>query len=389
MVAQGAGGSGASVSRHIVVLNERDLHHPQAGGAEVHCFEVFKRLVAGGDRVTLLSCGFSGGAPITSIDGIRVRRLGNRVTYYPLLPRAYWRLRRVEPVDVLVEDLNKFPFFARFWAREPRIAITHHFFGRTAFQQVAAPIAAVIVGAEWLVPRLYRDVPVVAVSPSTRDELVAGGIDPASVEVIPNGLDHVLYRPGLGPRAAVPTVLALGRVEPYKRTEQLVEAVARLPGVRLVIAGVGTGLDVVRRRVAALGVGARVDLRGFVDEAEKVRLLQEAHLVASASEKEGWGLTILEAAACGTPAVATRVPGLRDAVRDGETGLLVPAGDMGAMAAALGRLLGDAALRERLGTAAIAWASRFTLEAAAASIGALIDVARCVAPAAPKVVALR
>src|SRR5262249_21739626 len=206
--------------------------------------------------------------------GIRVRRLGNRVSYYALLPGAYHRFRRREPVDALIEDLNKLPFFARFWTREPRLALTHHFFGRTAFQQVVAPAAAVIVAAEWLVPRLYRDVDVVAVSPSTRDELVMGGVDPTRVHVIPNGLDHALYRPGSGERAPVPTVLALGRVEPYKRTELLVEAVARLPGVRLVIAGVGTGLDVVRRRIAALDLGARVELRGFVDEAEKVRLFR-------------------------------------------------------------------------------------------------------------------
>jgi glycosyltransferase involved in cell wall biosynthesis len=369
------------VSRRILVLNERDLRHPQAGGAEVHCFEVFSRLAAAGDRVTLLACGFPGGASEETVDGVRVRRLGNRYTYYARVPGAYRRLRAGAPFDVVVEDLNKFPFFARFWVREPLVVFVHHLFGTTAFRQVAFPIAAATYLAERLVPRLYRGVPVVAVSPSTRDELVEGGLAPADVRVIPNGLDHRRYRPGDGVRVAVPTVLALGRVEPYKRTERLVDAVAELAGVRLVVAGTGTGLAAVEARIAARGVADRVVLRGFVDEDEKVRLLQTSHVVATASAKEGWGLTVLEAAACGTPAVASDAPGLRDAVRDGETGLLVPPDDVAALAGALGRVLGDAALRERLGAGALAWSRRFDWDAVAGEIGAVLDAVRG-APAA-------
>src|SRR5262249_41256318 len=143
-------------------------------------------------------------------------------------------------------------------------------------------------------------------------------------------LDHGRYRPAPIPLAAVPTVLTLARIVAAKHTELLVDAVAALPGVRLVVAGTGPGLDAVHERVRAWGIRDRVGLLGFVDEDEKVRLLQTSHVIASASEKEGWGLTVLEAAACGTPAVATDVPGLRDAVRNGETGLLVPSGDVAA-----------------------------------------------------------
>jgi len=183
------------------------------------------------------------------------------------------------------------------------------------------------------------------------------------------------------PPVSVPTVLALGRVEPYKRTERLVDAIAELPGVRLVVAGVGTGLDAVRARVAERAVADRVALSGFVDEDEKVRLLQTSHVLATASEKEGWGLTVLEAAACGTPAVATDAPGLRDSVRDGETGLLVPPDDPAALARALGRVLGDAALRERLGRAAVGWAARFEWGAVTREISQVLDAARGLRPA--------
>ena len=380
------GGGAPASGRRILVMNERDLRHPQAGGAEVHCFEIFKRLAADGDDVTLLASGFPGASAEERVDGVRVVRLGNRFTYYAKVYPAYRRLRAVTPPDVVVEDLNKFPFFARLWVAEPLVVFVHHLLGSTAFRQVAVPIATATYLAERLVPRLYRGVPVIAVSPSTRDELIAGGLRADDIHMIPNGVDHERYRPGDGTRMSTPTVLALGRVEPYKRTERLVDAVAALPGVRLVVAGVGTGFEAVRARVAACGVADRVELRGFIDEDEKIRLLQSAHVLATVSEKEGWGLTVLEAAACGTPAVATDVPGLRDAVRHEETGLLVPRDDAAALVAALRRLIEDAALRERLGQEARRYAARFEWGAVTADVSAVLERARgrrAVVPAKP------
>jgi glycosyltransferase involved in cell wall biosynthesis len=153
----------------------------------------------------------------------------------------------------------------------------------------------------------------------------------------------------------------------------LVDAVASIAGARLVVAGSGTGIEALRAHVARRGLAARVELLGFIDEDTKVQLLRSAHVVATASQKEGWGLTVLEAAACGTPAVAFDVPGLRDAIRDGETGLLVAGDDARALAGALRRVLEDGALRQRLAAGAIAWAGRFTWDGAATEIGTLID----------------
>jgi glycosyltransferase involved in cell wall biosynthesis len=359
-----------------VVLNERDIRHPQAGGAEVHFHEIFRRLAAAGDRVTLIASGWAGAPPREVVDGIEVVRVGARVSYYPAAIREYRRQRRAATIDVVVEDLNKFPFYSRYWVREPVVVLVHHLLGRTAFQQVSFPIAAATFVAEALAPRLYRGLPVVAVSPSTCEELVRAGMRRADIRIVPNGLDHDRYRPDAAPRAGVPTVLALGRIEPYKRTEMLVDAVASLLGVRLVVAGTGTAAAALGAHVAARGLGDRVELRGFVDDDEKVRLLHEAHVVATASQKEGWGLTVLEAAACGTPAVAFDVPGLRDAIRGEETGLLVREQQADALAAGIRRLLDDAPLRARLAAGAIAWAARFTWDGAAAEVSEVIEAAR-------------
>jgi glycosyltransferase involved in cell wall biosynthesis len=367
------GSTDSAGGRHVLVLNERDLQHPRAGGAEVHCFEVCRRLVARGDRVTLFATRFEGAAAEEMVDGVRVIRFGNPLTYYAQVPLAYARLRRREPLDVVIEDLNKFPYFACLWVRDPVVVFVHHLWGVTAFRQVAAPIALAVFVAEWLVKRLYRRIPVIAVSPSTRAELLAAGLRADDVHLVPNGVDHERYCPNGRPPARPPFVLSLGRVEAYKYVDRVVEAVAGVPGLRLVVAGRGTAMPALERRVAELRVEDRVDLRGFVSEDEKIALLREATVHAIASDKEGWGITVIEAAACGTPTVATAVPGLRDAVRDGETGLLVPPGDVPAMRAAIERVCHDESLRRRLSSAGREWAGRFTWEAAAAIIARIID----------------
>ncbi len=368
------------MARHVLVLNERDLDNPRAGGAEIHLFEIFGRLAAAGDRVTMLCAGFPGAAAETTIAGVHVRRLGNdRYRYYTHVVRACRAYVAAERPDVLVEALNKLPFMSPLYARLPRVAIVHHLFGTTAFQQVPAPVAMLVVVAEWLVPRVYRGATFVAISDSSRDDMIARGIPASAIRVVLCGVDHARYRPDPSARDARPLIVFVGRLERYKRLDVLLEAVAavRRGGLdaHAVIAGAGDALDSVRAQVRALGLADCVDVPGFVDEAEKVRLLQAAHVAVQPSEKEGWGLTVIEATACGTPCVAAAVPGLRDSVRDGETGLLVPPRDPAALAAALARVLRDHALRTRLAAGALAWAARFRWEDTAAAIGETLDAA--------------
>jgi len=155
----------------------------------------------------------------------------------------------------------------------------------------------------------------------------------------------------------------VGRLRRYKGLDWVLRALpavrARVPGVRLEIVGDGPFAGALRRQASRLGLSDAVEFLGFLSAAEKTRRLQKAWAAVQPSPKEGWGLTVVEAAACGTPAVATDAPGLRDSVRRDETGLLVPFGDDAAMAGALVRMLADAPLRERLGSAAVAWAARF------------------------------
>ncbi len=352
------------------MVNWQDRLNPQAGGAEAHLHEAFGRLAARGHEVSLLVSGFPGAPARELLDGMEVHRVGGRMTFGLKAPGGFRRAFPRGTFDVVVEDLNKVPLFTPLWAGAPVVLLVHHLFGRTAFGEASFPVAAATWLLERPLPAIYRGLPLVAVSQSTARDLKDRGLRGEEIAVIPNGVDLERYTPDPeGEELPDPTVLYLGRLKRYKGIDLLLRAVARLresgSSVRLLVAGKGDHEPALRRLRDQLGLGDSVSFLGYVDEQEKVRLLRRSWVHALASPKEGWGIAILEAAACGTPTVASDSPGLRDSVRNGESGLLVPHGDVEALAAALARLLGDRAERRRMGGAARRFAEGFTWEATA------------------------
>lgn len=351
-------------------MNWQDRRNAQAGGAEIHLHEVFGRLAARGHQVSLLVSGWDGAPARTRLDGMDVHRVGSRHTF-PLAAPAYYRRRLArERHDLLIEDLNKVPVFAPLWAREPVILLVHHLFGGTAFQEASLPFATVTWLLEQPLPLFYRRLPVEAVSESTAADLVRRGFSRERITVIPNGVDATLYAPDPEqPRFTEPTLLYLGRLKRYKRVDLILLALATLRsrgiGARLLVAGRGDAADDLQALRDRLGLHEHVEFLGYVDEDRKRELLRRVWVHVLTSPKEGWGISNLEAAACGTPTVASDAPGLRDSVIDAETGFLVPHGDVTALAERLATLLGDAPLRERLGAAARRFALRHTWERAA------------------------
>jgi glycosyltransferase involved in cell wall biosynthesis len=348
----------------ILVLNWLDRENPQAGGAEVHLHEIFGRLVDMGHRVTLLCSGFKGGEQRVVLDGIEVHRTGGRHSLSIAAPRYYRKYFRDRRFSAVIEDLNKIPFFAPLWVREPVGLIVHHLFGRVAFQEAAFPVAMTTWLLEKPVPSIFRSKPCIAVSESTAADLVARGMSREMISVITNGIDAEEYRPDVTvPRFAEPTVLYLGRLKRYKRVDLIIRAIATLRDrgidVHLRIGGKGDQLFELESLVASLDLQSLVTFEGFVTGEAKLDLFRRSWVHILTSPKEGWGIANLEAAGCGTATIASDSPGLRDSVVDGRTGYLVEHGNVEALAERIAELVQSPETVMRLGQGALEFSRNY------------------------------
>jgi len=354
----------------ILLVNWNDRENPHAGGAEVHLHELFGRLAGRGHQTDLVASGWRGAPPHAELDGIRVQRVGGRHSFALLARGAVRRALAERTYDVVVEDVNKLPLFLPTVTRLPFVAVVPHLFGTTAFAEASWPVAAIVWAAERPLPRVYRRATFHAISESTREDLVRRGVPRERIDVIYPGVDAAWYRPdGATPRAERPTFLYVGRLKRYKGVEIALRALwaARRtrPDLTLEIAGQGDDRPRLEHIARAIGLGDAVRFLGFVHEEEKRRLLRRAWALVFPSPKEGWGIANVEAAACGTPALASDSPGLRESVRDGVTGYLVPHRDADALAARMLEVAGDPGLVARLGAAARTFAEGLSWEAAA------------------------
>ena len=347
------------------LLAWRDLDDPEAGGSEVHASTVAKLWAEAGIEVTMRTSAAAGRPAVAHRDGYRVVRKADRYTVFPRAATAEV-LRRTGPRDALVEIWNGMPFLSPLWNRGPRAIWLHHVHAEMWQMMLPGPVAAAGNLLEHrLAPPLYRRSPVVTLAESSRQELIDElHFDPALVTVVPPGIDPV-FRPG-GARSATPTVMAVGRLTPVKRFHLLIDALVAAkrhhPALQATIVGEGFERPALEAQVAAAGASDWLHLPGRLPLDAVIELYRRSWFVASTSAREGWGMTITEAAACGTPAIATRITGHADAVVDGVTGLLADEREFDAV---LKKALADPDARDRMGAAALQHAGRFTWEATA------------------------
>jgi glycosyltransferase involved in cell wall biosynthesis len=360
--------------RRVHMLSWRDLADVEAGGSEVHAATVASMWAEAGIEVTLRTSYAQGQAPVVTRDGYKVIRKAGR---YLVFPRAAicealgWH----GPRDGLVEIWNGMPFFSPVWRRGPGIVLLHHVHAEMWKMVLGdeAPWAATLGDTieRRIAPLAYRRTKIVTLSNSSRDEIIELlRLPAANVAVIPPGIDPI-FSPG-GERSPTPMVMALGRLVPVKRYDHLIRSVAharrRHPQLTLTIVGVGYEREALDEIVREVDGTEWVTFAGHVSDPELVELYRRAWLVTSASAREGWGMSVTEAAACGTPSVVTRIPGHIDAVVDGVTGVLVDREDENALGTAIGDLIADDERRVQYGAAALARAADYSWEATAAGI---------------------
>jgi glycosyltransferase involved in cell wall biosynthesis len=351
--------------RRVHMLAWRDLDDPEAGGSEIHADHVARLWTAAGIDVSVRTSGVAGAPRSVDRSGYRAVRAGGRYGVFPRAAAAE-AFGRHGPRDGLVEIWNGMPFFSPLWARGPRIVFCHHVHAEM-WRMVLPPWKARIgeLIEFRLAPPVYHGSRIVTLSPSSRDELVGDlGFREELVTVVAPGIDP-RFRPGTS-RSPHPSVVAVGRLEPVKRFNLLVDVLAELrrrhPGLRADIIGEGSERAALEAQIAALGATEWLRLPGRIDDDALVRAYQQAWVVASVSKREGWGMTLTEAAACATPAVASRIAGHEDSVEHGVSGLLATDEEL---VTRLDAVLGEPQLRAALSRGAEARAARFTWQATA------------------------
>lgn len=362
--------------RRIHVLAWRDLADVEAGGSEVHAAAVARLWAEAGIEVTMRTSYAQGHPPTSTRNGYKVVRKAGR---YLVFPRAIVSelLGHQGERDGLVEIWNGMPFWSPLWCRGPRTVWLHHVHG--PMWKMVLPENLAVVGEtieRKVAPPVYRRSSIVTLSNSSRRELIDHlGFHPDRVSVVPPGIDP-RFCPAAdagAARSATPLVVAVGRLMPVKQFDALLHTMAtvraQVPNAELVIVGDGAERERLEAIVADLDAGSWVSMPGRLSDAELIDLYRRAWLLTSASVAEGWGMTITEAAACGTPAVVTDIGGHRDAVVDGVSGLLASPTHL---ADRLVAALSDPELRARLSAGALAHAQTFTWEATAAGTLAVL-----------------
>ena len=356
----------------IHVFGWRDLDDDEAGGSEVHADSIESIWARAGLQVTHRTSFSSGRPPIDVRNGYRVSRRGNRYLVFPRAAMAELT-GRLGPTDAVIEIWNGVPFLSPWWWHGPTSVWLHHVHGPMWQQSLPGPVAPLgNLLEERLAPPWYRRVPVVTLSQSSKDELVDElGFDRGHVTVIPPGIDPSFSPldpadPGVG-RSPTPLAVAVGRLTPVKDFCRLVRVMAgvrdRVPDLELVIVGEGYERAAIEAQVAAVGGQDWVRLPGRISDEELLSLYRRSWLAVSASTREGWGMTLTEAAACGTPAVATDIAGHADAIDDGRSGLLGRSDDE--LVEMATRVLTDPTTRSALRAGALERAGELTWEACA------------------------
>jgi len=361
-----------------LAINWQDIQHTQAGGAEIHITEILTRLVKKGHRATLFCSSFAGAPKEVKYQGLQVIRRGSRLNFNWVLPFYLPEVLKRERFDIVLEDINKMPFFSPLFHRLPTLVIFLHFFGKTIFRETNPIFGSYVWLGEKLVPVFYRKFPFLTISNSSRDDLIDHGIKEEQITVLSPGISDLYFdATGTDKKTAVPTIVYLGRIKKYKGVQQLVLALPRIREkigpVKLLIVGSGDYLPDLKKLAQGLNLSDSVHFTGYVSEEEKLKILRQAWVSVYPSLKEGWGLTNIEANACGTAVLASNVPGLRDSVNNPHTGLLVEHGNSVAFAEMIASLLQNQGLRFSMGVQAVEWAKNFDWEESASQALNLLD----------------
>jgi len=356
----------------VAILHWRDILNPESGGAENLLFRIAQQLTFQGFQVTWFSPRVRGSQLLKNIDGVVFHGVGTKYNAYLLTPLLYlirWR----KCFDLFVDSITGVPWFTPLYIRRARIAAIYHLgkketflkdfrYRRGVFGYFLGVLALI---AESSIPFLYRNTDMITFSEDTRNELLRIGLNPGRIFVAQEGIELKRYVPNFS-KPAQPTVVYVGRLVATKGIEHLLQAIKiveqRIPSVRLILVGRGYLERQLKELCELLDIRCNVEFAGYVAEEQKIAILRDAQVLVMPSLREGWATPVLEANACGTPAVGTDVPGVRNTIIDDVTGFVVPYGDPESLADRILHILMDQEKAKRMAQAAYKLVKQYDIE---------------------------
>ncbi len=336
-------------NKKILLINWRDIQNPEAGGAELYFHEIFKRLNQRGYDVTVLAHRVKNLPHEEIIDGMRTIRIGNKFLFN--YSAFFYARKHQNEYDLIIEDLNKVPFFTPLGTKSKRLHLVMHFFRRSIFRETAFPLALYVYLMERAVALFYKGENFLAISESTKAEIDDMGIRYSQMSIVEPGIDTEYFHPTEA-KANPPVISYVGRLMKYKNAQFVIRAMPRLteliPGIRLEIAGSGDYRSELEKLAQELGVQDAVRFLGRISEDEKRNLLSRSSLFINPSFKEGWGINNIEANLCGTISLSNNVAGLKDSVIDGVTGTLYENDDLNGFCEKAAAILHDPVRLQKL-----------------------------------------
>lgn len=342
------------------MLNWRDMKNPAAGGAEAVAENVVNGLAELGHEIVYLTSAFPGSKREEDLGKAKVIRRGSVFTVY--IHAFLYFMKHRKDFDFVIECVSAVPFFTPLYFNSKKVIIMpYHIVGKVIFKELNLPSALIAYAAERSIPTLYKKSKFLAISNEVRTELINFGVNGNNIEVCYFGPNYSFKPVKLG-KYDIPTIVTATRLMKYKRVNILLDVFKKLvgrSGTRMIVIGRGKEMDSLKRYADKLEIGSRVSFEGWVSEDEKAEMLAKSWIFVTASEREGFGISALEAEMSGTPVVAFAVGGLKEAVKDGYSGILLREGDIDGFARGVDRLLSDDELRKSMSKNGIEYGKRF------------------------------
>jgi glycosyltransferase involved in cell wall biosynthesis len=363
----------------ILILSWRDIKSPFAGGAEIFTFENARRWVASGHEVTWFTSGFETNPKEESIEGVKIIRRGSETTVHYQAFRHYHKFFRGK-FDLVIDEINTIPFFTPLYIKEKKVVLIFQLAREVWFHETFFPLSLIGFFAEYFYLRIYRNIPVITISESTKQDLLNLGFS-KKIFVLPIG---ITFKPleQVPQKEDNPTLIFVGRLRKSKRVHHIIKALRivkkEIPNIRLRIVGRVSRPGYLRRLnclTRKYGLQENIIFHGYVDEHTKKSLISRSQAIVVTSVREGWSLVVTEANILSTVAIGYNVPGLRDSIVHGQTGLLTLKNNPSALAQTILNFFKDPVLCNKLSNNALEWTKRFNWdEASKNSLGLLIEV---------------